>query len=69
LTRSRWGTWGCVDCKKVLMESLERFLTPLQERRATCTDERVAEILSAGNEKARAFASKTMDELRSILNY
>lgn len=65
----RNATWGCVDCKKVLMESLERFLTPLQERRATCTDERVAEILSAGNEKARAFAAKTMGELRSILNY
>jgi tryptophanyl-tRNA synthetase len=65
----RNATWGCVDCKKALMESLERFLTPLQERRAACTDERVAEILSAGNEKARAFASKTMDELRSILNY
>jgi tryptophanyl-tRNA synthetase len=65
----RNATWGCVDCKKVLMESLERFLTPLQERRATCTDERVAEILNAGNDKARAFAAKTMAELRSVLNY
>jgi len=63
------ATWGCVDCKKVLMESLERFLTPLQERRAACTDERVAEILTQGNEKARAFAAATMGELRSILNY
>ncbi|WP_285907604.1 tryptophan--tRNA ligase [Pseudodesulfovibrio pelocollis] len=65
----RNATWGCVDCKKVLMESLERFLTPLQERRAACSDKRVAEILAQGNEKARAFASATMGELRSILNY
>jgi tryptophanyl-tRNA synthetase len=65
----RNATWGCVDCKKVLMESLERFLTPLQERRAACTDERVAEILAEGDKKARAFASATMGELRSILNY
>ncbi|MUM77966.1 tryptophan--tRNA ligase [Pseudodesulfovibrio sp. F-1] len=65
----RNATWGCVDCKKVLMDSLERFLTPLQERRAACTDERAAEILALGNERARAFAAATMDELRSILNY
>jgi tryptophanyl-tRNA synthetase len=65
----RNATWGCVDCKKVLMESLEAFLTPLQERRAACTDERVREILEAGNEKARAFASQTMAELRGLINF
>ncbi len=65
----RNATWGCVDCKKVLMESLEAFLTPLQERRAACTDERVREILEAGNEKARAFASRTMAELRGLINF
>lgn len=65
----RNATWGCVDCKKLLMESMERFLTPLHERRAACTDERVAEILEAGNKKAREFAVKTMDEVRSCLNF
>ena len=65
----RNATWGCVDCKKVLMESMEAFLTPLHERRAACTDERVAEILDAGNAKAREFAVKTMDEVRGVLNF
>jgi len=64
----RNASWGCVDCKKVLMESMEKFLTPLHERRAACTDERVAEILEAGNKKATEFAMKTMDEVRSVLN-
>ncbi|MDC0336550.1 tryptophan--tRNA ligase [Pseudodesulfovibrio sp.] len=63
------ATWGCVDCKKVLMESLEAFLTPLHERRAACTDERVAEILEAGNTKAREFAVKTMAEVREVTGF
>lgn len=65
----RNATWGCVDCKKVLNDSMEAFLTPFQERRAACTDERVAEILEAGNKKAREFAVKTMDEVRGVLNF
>ena len=65
----RNASWGCVDCKKVLMESMETFLTPFQERRAACTDERVADILADGNKRARAFAEKTMDEVRSVLNF
>jgi len=63
------ATWGCVDCKKVLMESMEEFLVPFHERRNACSDERVAEILDAGNKKAREFAVKTMDEVRSVLNF
>lgn len=65
----RNASWGCVDCKKLLMESMEAFLTPLHERRAACSDERVAEILDAGNKKAREFAVKTMDEVRGVLNF
>jgi len=65
----RNASWGCVDCKKVLMESLERFLVPMQERRAACTDERVREILEEGNAKARAYAAKTMYEVRKVLNF
>ncbi|QGY40134.1 tryptophan--tRNA ligase [Pseudodesulfovibrio cashew] len=65
----RNASWGCVDCKKLLMESMERFLTPMQERRAACTDERVREILHDGNKKARAFAEKTMDEVRQVTGF
>jgi tryptophanyl-tRNA synthetase len=63
------ASWGCVDCKKLLMESLERFLTPLHERRAACTDEKVREILEAGNARARSYAEKTMEEVRKVINF
>ena len=67
----RNATWGCVDCKKLLMESLTAFLTPLHERRAKLEQNpgRVQEILAAGNERARAFARGTMERVREILNF
>ncbi|WP_165066286.1 tryptophan--tRNA ligase [Desulfovibrio sp. ZJ200] len=57
---------GCVECKKIFLKNLEAFLGPLQERRAAL-DARpgaVEEILSQGNEQARAFAVTTMAHVR-----
>ncbi|MGE4552389.1 MAG: tryptophan--tRNA ligase [Desulfovibrionaceae bacterium] len=67
----RKATWGCVDCKKLLMESLTAFLEPLHERRRAleANPGRVQEILAAGNERARAFARGTMAQVREILNF
>ncbi|WP_165176293.1 tryptophan--tRNA ligase [Desulfovibrio sp. ZJ369] len=57
---------GCVECKKIFLKNLEAFLGPLRERRAAL-DARpgaVEEILSQGNEQARAFAVTTMAHVR-----
>lgn len=37
----------------------------MQTRRAELTDSRVAEILADGNERARAFAARTLDMVRN----
>lgn len=65
----RNATLGCVDCKAILLKSLETFLSPLQERRAAldANPERIREVLEAGNERARAEARKTMEGARSRL--
>lgn len=57
---------GCVDCKKIFLKNLKAFLLPLQERRAKLTERpgAVEEIFTAGNERARAFACATMDDVR-----
>jgi tryptophanyl-tRNA synthetase len=57
---------GCVDCKKILLQSLERFLGPLQERRRAveANPGRIWDILEAGNAKARAEARLTMEIVR-----
>ena len=58
------ASMGCVDCKKRFLTHLSAFLEPLQARRAELTDSRVAEILADGNERARAFAARTLDRVR-----
>lgn len=64
------ATLGCVDCKKILLKSLERFLEPLHERRAKLEQrpDAVWEILQAGNEKARSFARETLAQVRELMH-
>lgn len=57
---------GCVECKGILLKSLERFLAPMQEKRAAldARPEYIGEVLAAGNEKARAVARETLAVVR-----
>jgi len=65
------ATWGCVDCKKLLVESLAAFLGPVHERRAELEADpaRLWRILDQGNQRAMAESAKTLDEIRSMLNF
>jgi len=65
------ATWGCVDCKKTLMESLTRFLDPIHARRRALEAEpdRLWRILEQGNAKARARAAENMEAVRKALNF
>ncbi|MEF2145317.1 MAG: tryptophan--tRNA ligase [Desulfovibrionaceae bacterium] len=64
-------SWGCVDCKKKLVQSMEAFLTPLHERRAALEKDpdRLNAILEQGNVKARKAARETVEEVRKLLNF
>ena len=56
---------GCVDCKKHLSVSLNRFLEPIRDRR-TEFEKRpglVKDILEEGGKKARAIAKDTIEEV------
>lgn len=59
---------GCIDCKKLLGESLENFLKPIRERRESISEEEVSKILKVGKEKAQEIARKTMEEVRNGMN-
>lgn len=61
----REASFGCVDCKKRFLKHLGEFLMPLQERRAGVDTDRVRAILAEGNERARAFASVTLERVRA----
>jgi tryptophanyl-tRNA synthetase len=60
---------GCVDCKGRLGDNILKHFEPYRARRAEllAQPERVAEILRAGGERARAQAKATMDEVREKL--
>ena len=57
---------GCVDCKSILAESVNRFLAPFRERRRELSEQTsyVKEVLVEGDRRARAVAKTTIEEVR-----
>jgi tryptophanyl-tRNA synthetase len=60
---------GCVDCKKRFAESLNKALGPFRAKRAEIASQpgRVPAVLADGADRARAIASKTMQEVREAV--
>src|ERR1051326_2134770 len=58
--------WGCIDCKKVLHESMEQELTPIRRRaeELKAHPRRVDDALANGTEKCSVMAKKTMKDVR-----
>ena len=65
----RSGKLGCVDCKRLMFEGLNTFLTPIREKREEILRQKdlVAEVLEEGSKKARMEAQKTIQEVRQKL--
>jgi len=60
---------GCVACKKELAEVLVGYLAPIHARRREFEQvpDKVAQILSAGAEKARLVAARTLTEAKHAM--
>jgi tryptophanyl-tRNA synthetase len=58
--------WGCIDCKKVLAEGMERELVPIRRRAAElrADPKRIDEVLADGAQTARAIAKETIREVK-----
>jgi len=54
--------WGCIDCKRVLLEGMQRELEPIHERarELRANPNRVRDVLAAGAERCRTAARETM---------
>ena len=63
------GARGCVQCKKELIEKMNEFLKPIQEKRKVYEEnpELVKEILDKGTEKAREKARETMKKVKEAM--
>lgn len=53
------------NLKEALIEDIEAVIAPMREKRNSITDEHVKEVLKAGAEKAKAIASKKMEDVRA----
>jgi len=60
---------GCIDCKKILFDNLERELVPLRLKRAKVAahPDRVRDALGDGASKARRIARDTMQTVREAM--
>ena len=60
---------GCVECKKLMADHLNKYLAPIQERRQPFekNPQMVWDILAAGTEKARGVVETTMQEVRKAV--
>ena len=58
--------WGCIDCKKVLAESMEQELVPIRTRAAelAANPKMIDDALVAGADRCRRLARETMDAVR-----
>jgi tryptophanyl-tRNA synthetase len=64
------GKRGCVDCKMQLAARMNEALTPIRAKRAELmrNPEVIGQILSAGADKARGIAKKTLEEVKDVMN-
>jgi tryptophanyl-tRNA synthetase len=67
----RGAKWGCLDCKRVLAESMAAHFAPIRERarELEARPERVEEVLAAGAERARGIARETLRQARDLMGF
>ena len=58
---------GCIECKSWAADALVKILEPIQQRRASFTEDQAKEILIAGSLRAAARAEQTMIEVRNAM--
>jgi len=63
--------WGCIDCKKVLLESMETELVPIRARaeRLRAEPSLVDDALATGAGRCRATARETMQGVRERMGF
>jgi tryptophanyl-tRNA synthetase len=70
-TQCSTAGWGCIDCKKVLAESMETELVPIRRRAEELENKprEIDEALAAGADHCGAIARETMKEVRDRMGF
>lgn len=69
--RCRGAGWGCLDCKRVLADSMEHHLGPIRERAAAlaAAPGQVDDLLADGARRASAIARETLGEVKARMGF
>jgi tryptophanyl-tRNA synthetase len=67
----RSAGWGCIDCKKVLAESIETELVPIRRRAEELVNRKdlVEAALESGAARCRVLARETMEGVRDRMGF
>jgi len=70
-TQCSTAGWGCIDCKKVLADSMETELVPIRARARRFAEEPalVEDALATGAARARELAAETMRGVRERMGF
>jgi tryptophanyl-tRNA synthetase len=63
----RSGALGCVDCKTELAETMNVWLRPIRERRASFDRATLDRIIADGTERARVLAGETIRDVKRAM--
>jgi tryptophanyl-tRNA synthetase len=60
---------GCVECKRILFENIDKFLSPIREKRKEYEENigYIEKIIITGTEKAKEVARENMKDVRSAI--
>ncbi|MCL5011247.1 MAG: tryptophan--tRNA ligase, partial [Patescibacteria group bacterium] len=62
------GDLGCVQCKDVLAEVLNKFLEPIRQRRMLAEEEPIGDYLASGTNRAREIGEITIAAVRKAMH-
>jgi tryptophanyl-tRNA synthetase len=70
-TQCSTAGWGCIDCKKVLAQSMETELAPIRARAAELAEApaRVDDALASGAARCRSLAGETIAAVRDRMGF
>jgi tryptophanyl-tRNA synthetase len=70
-TQCRSAGWGCIDCKKVLHESMDQELMPIRARAAelAARPSILDDALVSGGTRCRTLARETIDAVRDRMGF
>jgi tryptophanyl-tRNA synthetase len=56
-----------MQCKKECAANIDKFITPIREKKESLSDEFVIDVIKKGEVKAKEIASKKMNEVNKVI--